>query len=246
MEAAEYGKEEGMRRAPFWRRLTLWQQFVVIIVPLTLLSMVIAVGSIAAHQQAMHAELPPEAWKSATSSALELTLVAPLVLIPPLLFAVVALWFGARQIVRPLQRLEGKAAALAAGDFELIKEPVGGIPEVKHLQYGLAEMSRKVQAAQEGLHDYIGAITAAQEEERTRLARELHDDTIQAVIALKQRLQLAERSASDAGSRGTLSELEALAEQTIVNLRRLTHALRPIYLEDLRACGRAPNAGAGK
>ena len=67
MEAAEYGKEEGMRRVPFWRRLTLWQQFVAIIVPLTLLSMVIAVGSIWAHQQAMHAELPPEAWKSVLS-----------------------------------------------------------------------------------------------------------------------------------------------------------------------------------
>ena len=29
-----------------------------------------------------------------------------LVLVPPLLFAVAALWFGARQIVRPLQQLE--------------------------------------------------------------------------------------------------------------------------------------------
>ena len=226
-------REERMVRAPFWRRLTLWQQFAVIMLPLTLLSMVIAIGSIAAHQQAMRSQLPEETWKTATDPALELTLVAPLVLIPPLLFAVAALWFGARQIVRPLQRLEVKAAALAAGDFESIKEPVGGISEVKHLQYGLAEMSRKVQAAQEGLHDYIGAITAAQEEERMRLARELHDDTIQAVIALKQRVQLAERSTSDQASRGTLSELETLAEQTIVNLRRLTHALRPIYLEDL-------------
>jgi signal transduction histidine kinase len=171
--------------------------------------------------------------QTATNPALELTLVAPLVLIPPLLFAMAALWFGARQIVRPLQQLEVKAAALASGDFHSIQEPVGGIPEVMHLQHELAEMSRRVQAAQEGLRDYIGAITAAQEEERMRLARELHDDTIQAVIALKQRVQLAERSASDPSSRNALGELEALAEQTIENLRRLTRALRPIYLEDL-------------
>jgi signal transduction histidine kinase len=97
----------------------------------------------------------------------------------------------------------------------------------------LTEMSRKVQAAQEGLHDYIGAITSAQGDERTRLARELHDDTIQAVIALKQRVQLAQKSINDQNGNQSLKELETLAEQTIENLRRLTRALRPIYLEDL-------------
>lgn len=74
---------------------------------------------------------------------------------------------------------------------------MGGISEVQHLQMELTEMSRKVQAAQEGLHDYIGAITSAQEEERTRLARELHDDTIQAVIALKQHIQPYQKSIKD-------------------------------------------------
>src|SRR5512142_3070795 len=115
--------EAGMPRVPFWRRLTLWQQFAAIMLPLTLLSMAVAVGSIAVHQQAMRAQLPESAWKTATDPALELTLVAPLVLIPPLLFAVAALWFGARQIVRPLQQLETKTAALAGGDFHAIQDP---------------------------------------------------------------------------------------------------------------------------
>lgn len=94
-------------------------------------------------------------------------------------------------------------------------------------------MARKVQTAQNGLHDYIGAITTAQEEERQRLAHELHDDTIQAVIALKQRVQLAQRSVKTQSGHQALNELETLAEQTVENLRRLTRALRPIYLEDL-------------
>jgi signal transduction histidine kinase len=164
---------------------------------------------------------------------LQTTQLAPLVLVPAFILALFALWFGARQIVQPLQRLESKAAALAWGDFETIKEPVGGISEVQHLQNELTEMAKKVQAAQEGLHDYIGAITSAQEEERTRLARELHDDTIQAVIALKQRVQLAQKSVKDHHGRQSLMELEDLAERTVENLRRLTRALRPIYLEDL-------------
>jgi signal transduction histidine kinase len=174
-----------------------------------------------------------EEWEAVISPSLQATQLAPLVLVPAFIIALIALWFGARQIVQPLQRLESKAAALAWGDFEAIKESVGGISEVQHLQYELTEMSRKVQAAQEGLHDYIAAITSAQEEERMRLARELHDDTIQAVIALKQRVQLAQTSVKGQNGRQALNELETLAEEMIENLRRLTRALRPIYLEDL-------------
>lgn len=177
--------------------------------------------------------LTEEDWQSVISPSLRATQMAPLVLVPAFLLALLGLWFGVSQIVQPLQRLEAKAAALAWGDFETIEESVGGISEVQHLQKELAEMARKVQAAQEGLHDFIGAITAAQEEERMRLARELHDDTIQAVIALKQRVQLAQKSAKEQSARKSLGELETLAEQTIENLRRLTRALRPIYLEDL-------------
>ncbi|MCQ3936251.1 MAG: hypothetical protein DPW18_04290 [Chloroflexi bacterium] len=174
-----------------------------------------------------------EEWEMVSSPSLQLTQMAPLVIVPAFILALVALWFVASRIVQPLQKLEAKSAALAWGDFEAIKESVGGIPEVQRLQMELTEMSRKVQAAQEGLHDYIGAITSAQEEERNRLARELHDDTIQAVIALKQRVQLAQKSIKEQSGRQSLKELETLAEQTIENLRRLTRALRPIYLEDL-------------
>jgi signal transduction histidine kinase len=222
----------GDPRPLYQRGLTL-QVLVLIILPLTVVLTVIAVGSIAIHQQAMRASIPEQAGQAAADPALELTLVAPLVLLAPLLFALAALWFGARQIVRPLQQLEAKAAALASGDFETIQEPVGGISEVQRLQVELASMARKVQASQAGLHDYIGAITSAQEEERLRLARELHDDTIQELIVLKQRVQLARKASKDQETAPLLAELERLAEGTIDNVRRMTRDLRPIYLEDL-------------
>jgi two-component system sensor histidine kinase UhpB len=174
-----------------------------------------------------------EEWGHVVNPSLQATQMAPLVFVPIFILALIALWFGAKQIVQPLQKLESKAAALAAGDFESIKESVGGISEVQHLQKELSEMARKVQAAQVGLHDYIGAITSAQEEERLRLARELHDETIQSVIALKQRVQLAEKLVKDQHGKKSLQELEGLAEQTVENLRRIIRALRPIYLEDL-------------
>ena len=62
---------------------------------------------------------------------------------------------------------------------------------------------------------------------------ELHDDTLQSITALKQRVQLAQKNAPDETSQKSLQELETIAEQTIENLRRTTRALRPAYLEDL-------------
>ena len=94
-------------------------------------------------------------------------------------------------------------------------------------------MAGKVQASQTGLHDYIAAITSAQEEERLRLARELHDDTIQELIALRQRVQLARKASGETKAAAVLEELERLTETTIENVRRMTRALRPIYLEVL-------------
>jgi two-component system sensor histidine kinase UhpB len=174
-----------------------------------------------------------ESWELIDNPLLRTTQAAPLVLIPPFVVVLVALWFGIRQIVRPLQALASHAAELAWGRFGAIEPPVGGVIEIRHLQTELIHMARKLKAAQTGLRDYISAITAGQEEERRRLARELHDDTLQALIALNQRTHLARLSLADSPADAPLAEIQTLMEQTMANLRRLTGALRPIYLEDL-------------
>ena len=191
---------------------------------------VVAYSSIAPLGWALVLEEP---WDTVVTPTLRTSQMAPLILVPVLVLAVIALWFSASRIVKPLQTLESRAATLAWGDFKTIEEPVGGIEEIRHLQEELIRMAHKVQAAQQSLHGYIGAITAAQEDERRRLARELHDDTIQALIALKQRVQLAQMGQQDYRESGSLVEIATLTEQTIENLRRLTRALRPMYLEDL-------------
>ena len=174
-----------------------------------------------------------EPWEAVSSPFLRTTLFAPLVLAPVLLMALVALWFGARQIIQPLRRLEARAASLAWGQFEPIEDPVGGIAEIRRLQAELIHLAHKVKLAQQNLRSYIGAITAGQEEERKRLARELHDDTLQALIALNQRAQLAQMETSNPEVSRAMADIQQLAEQSIADLRRSVRALRPIYLEDL-------------
>lgn len=173
-----------------------------------------------------------EPWNSVADPLLETTEVAPLVLAPALIITLVALWFGVRQIVQPLQALAQKATRLGKGEFAAIAEPVGGIEEIRHLQRELVKMASKVQAAQQSLRDYLEAVTTGQEEERHRLARDLHDDTLQSLIALNQRVQLAQLK-TDGRAATQLVEMQQMTTQIIADLRRLTRALRPIYLEDL-------------
>ncbi len=174
-----------------------------------------------------------EPWRAVSDPLLRTTELAPLILIPVMLIALVALWFGVRQVVQPLQSLERKATELGWGDFAAIEEPVGGINEIRRLQTELIHMARKVELAQQSLRGYLGAVTAGQEEERRRLARDLHDDTIQSLIALNQQIQLAQMSTSDDVSTARLATMQQMAAQIVTDLRRLTRDLRPIYLEDL-------------
>ena len=174
--------------------------------------------------------------KSAESSNPRLTalLLAPLILVPVLLIALGAIWFGERQILRPLQQLEQQAAALGQGQFDLIEPDVGGIEAVRSLQSELVQMARKLELAQSNLRTQVGAITQGQEEERRRLARELHDDTIQSLIALNQRVQLSQlRANGDAALSADMTNLQSMIGDLIGDVRRFTHALRPIGLEDL-------------
>jgi signal transduction histidine kinase len=173
-----------------------------------------------------------EPWYSAVSPLLRSTQFVPLTLIPVSLVMLVAIWFGIRRVIRPLQSLESKAGALVWGDYEGIQEPVGGITEVQNLQTELMHMATKLRQAQQSIHGYIGAMTRGQEEERRRLARELHDETLQSIIALNQRIQMLASSVPPE-QKAQVEELHELSMHTITDLRRLTGDLRPTYLEEL-------------
>lgn len=174
-----------------------------------------------------------EPWEALLNPLLTYTELGPLVLVPLVVLAVGITWFAIRQLVAPLRALEARSAAMTQGDYEAVQEDVGGIAEIARLQQTLIYLAQKVQSAQQSLRSYVGAITKGQEEERMRLAHELHDDTIQALIALNQRVQMAQLPSKDKPVEEVLAEVEQMVEQTIEGLRRFTRDLRPLYLEDL-------------
>jgi signal transduction histidine kinase len=85
------------------------------------------------------------------------------------------------------------------------------------------------------MRSYIGAMLQGQEDERKRLARELHDDTLQALIALDQRRQMAQRALDRDPAKvpGHLAQLQIMLDEAIKDLRHLIRAMRPTYIEDL-------------
>lgn len=174
-----------------------------------------------------------EPWQALLNPLLTYTELVPLLLVPLVLLAIGIAWFAIRQLVSPLRELEARSAAMTRGDFEAVKSDVGGIAEINRLQQTLIFLAEKVQSAQQSLHSYVGAITKGQEEERMRLAHELHDDTIQSLIALNQKVQMAQMPAKEEPSGEALAEIGQMVEHSIEGVRRLTRDLRPLYLEDL-------------
>lgn len=85
---------------------------------------------------------------------------------------------------------------------------------------------------QEELRHYASTITRVQEDERRRLARELHDDTAQALIALARGLEGLKKHVAPPDLPWVTQLLE-LADQTVEGVRRACRDLRPAVLDDL-------------
>lgn len=104
-------------------------------------------------------------------------------------------------------------------------------PIIQTIARDITEQKR----ARENLRAYAIRAVMAQEEERKRVARELHDETAQALASLGMDLD----SLSKAKGRGpkevskSLGKLRDRANDILLGVRSLSHALRPPMLEDL-------------
>jgi len=106
---------------------------------------------------------------------------------------------------------------------------VGETEEVARIELAFLRMMRRLEAERRRAGS---AALHAQEEERTRVARDLHDEVNQSLTGLLLRLEAA-REAAPPELEGELAETKALANQAMTELLSLARQLRPTALDDL-------------
>jgi len=133
---------------------------------------------------------------------------------------------------RPLERLveEMERADLSRPGANL-RSPAtyGGPEEVERLHKAFRRMLERLETERRRASS---AALAAQEEERTRIARDLHDEVNQSLTGLLLRLE-ALRSHAPVELAVELKETKALANQAMEELLVLARQLRPTALDDL-------------
>jgi signal transduction histidine kinase len=141
---------------------------------------------------------------------------------------------GAQRVVRPISELAARSRRVASGDYTVQVTP-SGIRELRDLGSDFNRMVEQIARYQAGLRQYVAAITHTQEEERKRIARDLHDDTVQSLIAIGQRVELAREMVHEDADESIeqLRDLRKLVTHTIDNVRQFSRDLRPTVLEDL-------------
>lgn len=92
--------------------------------------------------------------------------------------------------------------------------------------------SRALELSQERLRALSRRLLEVQEDERRRLARDLHDDIGQALTALKIQLESLAR-APGGGVSDRLHECAATTAHALERVRQLSLSLRPLQLDDL-------------
>ncbi len=92
--------------------------------------------------------------------------------------------------------------------------------------------ARLYRERQESLQSYVRHVTEAQEEERLRISRELHDETAQELVSLVRGLEQIHDISGDARVQAVDDLIESTRE-TIRSVRRFSRDLRPSALDDL-------------
>jgi two-component system, NarL family, sensor histidine kinase UhpB len=130
------------------------------------------------------------------------------------------------KLIEEMEKVDlGRPGAALPGSID----GVGETEEVERLELAFLRMMRRLEAERRRAGS---AALQAQEQERARVARDLHDEVNQSLTGLLLRLEAA-REAAPPELEAELDETKALANQAMRELLSLARQLRPTALDDL-------------
>ena len=141
-------------------------------------------------------------------------------------------------LTRPIVELVEATRRVARGDYSLTIQPwakdeLGILAQAFNQMIDDLKQMQTLRAERERLQQMLlERVIAAQEEERRRISRELHDSTSQSLTSLLVGLRMLEANCSNL-DKEKVGELRQIAAQTLEEVHHLAMQLRPRILDDL-------------
>lgn len=127
--------------------------------------------------------------------------------------------------------LEAHARPLRLGGEDLVCTVLRDVSPQRRVEEQLRDSLEELERSAVGRRKLLAAIVHAQEEERARIAADMHDDTIQAITGVHIRLQMEAARTVDPAQRDALDTLQEQVGEALARLRRLAFELRPPALD---------------
>jgi signal transduction histidine kinase len=140
---------------------------------------------------------------------------------------------GDDQVGRLARAFEGMRQALARSLDDTRRARDELERRVEERTRELERLNQELRVRDQTRGRLLRKVIGAQEEERRRIARELHDQTCQTLAALGMRCQAALGAGESGALRDGLAEARALAQRTLDDVHRVIFDLRPSVLDDL-------------
>lgn len=141
---------------------------------------------------------------------------------------------GVSVIIHGRDRPFGVLSAFSAERHAFRQDDIHFLQSVSNVLAAAVERKRLEDERAQHDKNLAARVLQAQEEERKRIARELHDETAQTLSILLTNLDLLERDipAGDPRVAGGFERVMVLAKRALDETRALSHALRPAILDD--------------
>jgi signal transduction histidine kinase len=113
------------------------------------------------------------------------------------------------------------------------RELLHAIADRSALAIDRAAITDAVREREVRIAELSGHLLKAQEEERKRISRELHDETGQALMVIRLYLGMMESAVSGRAPKAKIHELLEIVDRTIEGIRRIIARLSPLLLQEL-------------